>query len=135
MGLLLMFEVPDEFRKYIGLKNLNKLPDIMKRYKCPICHLANFTEAECPDCGNTSNQLMCPLDHCDCHHEITEQLAYCPICGEPMCPECGSHDVFQLSRVTGYIQDVAGWGKGKQQELKDRHRVQIATGKEGDEKI
>jgi Anaerobic ribonucleoside-triphosphate reductase len=127
-----MFEVPDELKKYIGLKHLEKLPDVLKRFKCPICHAAAFTEPACPDCGNTTNILMCPIDHCGCHHLITECLAYCPICGEAMCPECGSHDVFQLSRVTGYIQDVSGWGKGKQQELKDRHRCTIATGKEGD---
>jgi len=130
-----MFEVPNELRKYIGLKHLEKLPDALKRYKCPICNLAGFTEAICPDCGNEKNILMCPIDHCHCSHPITEQLAYCPICDEAMCPECGSHDVFQLSRVTGYIQDVAGWGEGKKAELRDRHRVQIATGKEGDEVI
>ncbi|MBP8676317.1 MAG: oxidoreductase, partial [Methanoculleus sp.] len=38
---------------------------------------------------------------------------------------CGSHDVMQISRVTGYLQDVAGWNAGKQQELKDRVRYSV----------
>jgi anaerobic ribonucleoside-triphosphate reductase len=31
----------------------------------------------------------------------------------------------QISRVTGYLQDVAGWNAGKQQELKDRVRYSV----------
>ena len=38
----------------------------------------------------------------------------------------GSHDVVQISRVTGYLQDVSGWNAGKQQELKDRVRYSVA---------
>lgn len=65
---------------------------------------------------------MCPLDHTHCSHAVIESLAYCPLCGEPVCPACGSHDVSQISRVTGYMADVAGWNRGKAQELKDRAR-------------
>jgi anaerobic ribonucleoside-triphosphate reductase len=43
-----------------------------------------------------------------------------------VCPECGSHDVTQISRVTGYLQDVSGWNASKQQELKDRMRYSVA---------
>jgi anaerobic ribonucleoside-triphosphate reductase len=43
-----------------------------------------------------------------------------------MCPKCESHDVAQISRVTGYIQEVGGWNVGKQQELKDRKRYDVA---------
>ena len=50
----------------------------------------------------------------------------CPECGEPMCPECGCHDVSQISRITGYCSDVEGWNNAKKQELKDRHRVNIS---------
>jgi anaerobic ribonucleoside-triphosphate reductase len=39
-----------------------------------------------------------------------------------MCPDCGNHNVSQLSRVTGYIGDVGGWNNAKKQELKDRKR-------------
>ncbi|MCQ1535998.1 anaerobic ribonucleoside-triphosphate reductase [Methanosarcina sp. KYL-1] len=38
------------------------------------------------------------------------------------CPKCGSENVEHLSRITGYLQPVAGWNKGKQQELRDRKR-------------
>jgi anaerobic ribonucleoside-triphosphate reductase len=34
--------------------------------------------------------------------------------------------VSQVSRVTGYLADVAGWNQGKQQELKDRSRYTVA---------
>lgn len=46
----------------------------------------------------------------------------CPVCDKPMCPDCGNHNVTQLSRVTGYIGDVSGWNNAKKQELKDRKR-------------
>jgi anaerobic ribonucleoside-triphosphate reductase len=45
-----------------------------------------------------------------------------------MCPECGSHDVAQLTRITGYINDVAGFNNGKAQEVKDRVRSNIVQG-------
>ena len=38
------------------------------------------------------------------------------------CPKCGSENVEHLSRITGYLQPVDGWNKGKQQELLDRKR-------------
>ncbi len=38
------------------------------------------------------------------------------------CPKCGSENVEHLSRITGYLQPVDGWNKGKQQELQDRKR-------------
>lgn len=135
MELNTLYTLPIELEQFIGIKYLEKLPLKYKRYKCPICFKAGFIEKVCPSCGNDKTIIMCPLDHCHCSHEITETLAYCPICGEAVCPECGCHDVFQLSRVTGYIQDVAGWGAGKQQELKDRHRVHLATTEPDNEEI
>ena len=45
-------------------------------------------------------------------------------------PGCGSHDVTQISRVTGYLQEVSGWNAGKQQELKDRQRYDATTGEQ-----
>lgn len=41
------------------------------------------------------------------------------------CPNCGSSKVEHLSRITGYLQAVSGWNKGKQQELKDRKKYDI----------
>jgi anaerobic ribonucleoside-triphosphate reductase len=42
----------------------------------------------------------------------------------PVCP-CGSHDVVGITRVTGYMQDLAGMNEGKQREIKDRKRYDI----------
>ena len=106
---------------------LTRIPEGDRRYKCPVCHLvlssADLIEGRCPVCGEAEAlRIMCPLDHTHCSHGVIESLAYCPLCGEPVCPECGSHDVAQMSRVTGYIQAVGGWNSGKRQELKDRSR-------------
>jgi ribonucleoside-triphosphate reductase len=38
------------------------------------------------------------------------------------CENCGSEDVEQVSRVTGYVQAVNGWNSAKKQELADRMR-------------
>jgi anaerobic ribonucleoside-triphosphate reductase len=65
---------------------------------------------------------MCEKDYNHCSHDIVDGIAYCPVCKQPMCPECCSHDVSQVSRVTGYLSDVKGWNNAKKQELKDRHR-------------
>lgn len=120
-----MVDVPDELRKYIGTKDLNSLPDGLKRYKCPICHAAGFDTPVCPDCGFKEPSLMCPLDHCGCSHDITSGVNECPICGDYICPECGSHDVTVITRITGYLNDLRGFNAAKAQEVKDRHRINI----------
>jgi hypothetical protein len=104
---------------------LLKIPKEERRYKCGTCHFI-VDETPCPNCGETRLEIMCPLDHCDCHHETITAIEYCKLCGQPICPECGTHDVVQISRVTGYLQDVSGWNAGKQQELKDRRRYNVA---------
>jgi DNA-directed RNA polymerase subunit RPC12/RpoP len=111
--------------------NLLLVPPGERHYKCPTCHvtfpypkeLKCPDEIKCPNCGETKVTIMCPLDHNHCSHSVITTIAYCPLCGQAKCPECGSHDVVQISRVTGYLQDVSGWNAGKQQELKDRVRV------------
>lgn len=105
-----------------------------KRFKCHTCHVTfredqfESEEKNCPNCGEKFKNLemMCELDHTNCTHEIIEGLAYCPKCKRAMCPICGSHDVAQVSRVTGYLADVAGWNNAKRAELKDRKRVTVA---------
>jgi len=80
----------------------------------------------CPQCNQGDMvKEMCPNDVAICIHDIVDGIAYCEKCGEPMCPICKSHDVSCVSRITGYLSDVAGWNAGKAQELKDRHRVDI----------
>lgn len=100
----------------------------MQRWKCTQCHIiitdGGLDEGKCPQCKSEYYLIgMCPNDHNDCGHDIVDGLAYCDICGDAVCPVCGCHDVSQVSRVTGYLQDVAGWNQGKQQELADRHRT------------
>jgi len=109
-------------RKY---RKPEDVPEEERRYKCHTCNHVVET-APCPICGETELEIMCPLDHTHCPHDIVSGIDYCPLCGEPVCPECGSHDVSQISRVTGYLQDVSGWNAGKQQELKDRIRYTVA---------
>ena len=106
-------------------KHLEDIPSAERRYKCHTCHLI-VDEAPCPKCGEEHLEIMCPLDHCHCSHEILSGIDYCPLCHAAACPECGSHDDVQISRVTGYLQDVSGWNAGKQQELKDRVRYTVA---------
>lgn len=60
-----------------------------------------------------------------CAHETVANIAQCPICDQPMCPDCMNHNVHQLSRVTGYISNVSGWNAAKRQELKDRVRSDV----------
>lgn len=43
-----------------------------------------------------------------------------------VCENCGSANVEQLSRVTGYIQSVNGWNAAKKQELLDRKKYSIS---------
>jgi len=105
-----------------------------KRFKCHACHeiieeskiLKRNGSNLCPICEQPIAE-MCPVDHCHCTcalpvHHVVE---YCPICKSAICPGCGTHDVLQISRVTGYLQDVSGFNAGKQQELKDRKRYCI----------
>ncbi len=113
------------------------------RFKCFTCHnildtehLVGEKKNTCPVCGEMHLQEMCRIDHCHCSHPIAPGIAYCPICKEAICPvideatgePCGCHDVTQISRVTGYLQDVSGWNAAKQQELKDRVRHDAVTG-------
>jgi ribonucleoside-triphosphate reductase len=39
-----------------------------------------------------------------------------------VCPSCGSQELEQITRITGYFTRVSSWNKGKLGELKDRYR-------------
>ena len=98
-----------------------------KWWKCHTCY-SIVNENPCPMCGETHLVPYCKADHlCTCLEEISEGLKYCPVCNQPVCP-CGCHDVSQVSRVTGYLADVAGMNMGKQQEVRDRVRNNIVNG-------
>lgn len=98
--------------------------------RCFSCFTMGWQGDECPECGEKLHiKSQCINDHpCTCIDDVKERLAYCPLCGEAMCPACGSHDVAQLTRITGYINDVAGFNNGKRQEVKDRVRNNIVSG-------
>jgi len=111
-------------------KKLGKIPKEERRYKCTACAVV-FPDvkenkiAECPICHTKDIQIMCPLDHTKCFHEIFTFSEMCPLCDQPICPDCGSHDVTVISRVTGYLQDLGGWNNAKQQEFRDRKRYDM----------
>lgn len=108
----------------------------MQRWSCYTCHLhfelpKTEKEPKCPECGEVHIKKRCPADPeggCKCLQSINPGVKYCEICGKEICPICGDHDVAQVSRVTGYLSDVAGWNNAKKQELKDRVRAPIDKG-------
>lgn len=104
----------------------------MKKYTCNFCGtFFNETDIDngdiCPVCNHTLKQ-MCDEDKvCTCIVEITGGVNVCPTCGEFTCP-CGSHSVAVVSRVTGYLAEVDGWGAGKRAEFMDRTRYNETDG-------
>ena len=57
-----------------------------------------------------------------CNKEMVAGTEDCPVCGNPICPDCMNHNVEIISRVTGYLSTVSGWNASKKQEYKDRQR-------------
>lgn len=107
-----------------------------QRYSCHTCH-THFEldkaekEPKCPKCGETHIEKRCiadPTGGCHCALHVNTGVKYCGVCGRPVCPTCGDHDVAQVSRVTGYLSDVAGWNNAKKAELKDRARTPVVGG-------
>lgn len=41
---------------------------------------------------------------------------------KPYCPECGSENVYGISRVVGYFSVIGNWNRSKQAELKRRQK-------------
>lgn len=105
-------------------------PNSEPKYKCNHCLLilmrSDLIDGKCPKCGDKPNEA-CIKDHsCICTHEIQSNGGLrCPDCKAFIC-DCGSHDVVMISRVTGYLAEVGGWGAGKQAEFNDRTRYDIA---------
>jgi anaerobic ribonucleoside-triphosphate reductase len=101
------------------------------KYKCARC-LHIVESSPCPNCGYEDVEPLCAYDPGVCTYAqgIHTTIVFCPTCGEPMCPECHSHDVIGLSRIAGYYAEVKGWGNGKRAELKDRHHYTLDANKE-----
>jgi len=60
-----------------------------------------------------------------CSGDTIPNTAKCPICGNYECPDCHSHKVNVLSRVTGYMQVVSGWNSAKKEEFENRTRYNV----------
>lgn len=133
-------------RKEIHEK-LKTLPENESLFKCHMCkHVFDiYTEGlpvfmalipkdsiRCTNCGEENVELMCKVDAYSVYLKIKgfkcregiliNGTDLCPVCHNPICPECWNHSVVSLSRVTGYIQDISGWNEAKKQELLDRKR-------------
>ena len=110
---------------------LREIPEDQRKWKCFTCMTilknSELIDKKCPVCGENHLQQMCPVDHNSCSHTIIERIEYCPVCKQAICPECGDHSVVQISRVTGYLQDVSGWNNSKKAELKDRIRSNLSS--------
>ncbi len=78
----------------------------------------------CPECGGNLKKL-CSNDTGSCNHGVVDGAVKCELCGEWMCPICGSHDVEVLSRTTGYYGPLSSFGSGKKQEFEDRTRYEV----------
>jgi hypothetical protein len=67
--------------------------------------------------GRTLKKGESPVAVCgeQCKHSFTKSL---PLNGQPLA---------HMSRVTGYVQNVSNWNKGKQQEFRDRVRYSLGN--------
>jgi ribonucleoside-triphosphate reductase (formate) len=61
----------------------------------------------------------------------TKDLTICSDCNTTSgglldaCPVCGSKNIKNWSRITGYYSDVSGWNEGKKIELRQRYKMKI----------
>jgi len=55
------------------------------------------------------------------HHITLDALSKLTL-GQLAAVTAAGKDVDHISRVTGYFSKTSGWNRGKQAELKDRHR-------------
>lgn len=62
---------------------------------------------------------------------VTRDLSVCNDCNKVMgalidkCIKCGSKNIEQFSRITGYIQAISGWNDAKIEELRNRRKYEI----------
>lgn len=114
--------------KSITFKEAIELPknEFIARCEAWIAEFNDGKQIKIDDFNNCPLQIWIVENHANCGKDLVPLIATCPICGLPYCPECGNHSVTQLSRVTGYVSDVAGWNASKKQELKDRQRYKIS---------
>lgn len=93
-------------KQYIDEVRNGKLFDVETPGECPLAIWVAYNDTKC-------------------HREMVPNTASCPLCGNPVCPDCMNHVVEQLSRVTGYMSTVGSWNAAKKQEFKDRQRYEL----------
>lgn len=93
-------------KQFIDEVRNGKLFDVRANETCPLATWVAYNDAKCA-------------------REMVPNTAACPLCGNPMCPDCMNHVVDQLSRVTGYLSTVDSWNAAKKQEFKDRQRYEL----------
>lgn len=74
------------------------------------------------------------------HNTQSSQIAFSPeftVCNDckrthrglhEECPQCGSDNIYGITRIVGYFSKVTTWNKGKLGELKDRVRTDLKGG-------
>jgi hypothetical protein len=95
----------ENFIKLCAEQNKKHSEELEKMGVCPVHEYAGMLNKSCK--------------------KTVATIQSCPVCEKPMCPDCGNHNVSQLSRVTGYVGDVGEWNNAKKQELKDRKRYGV----------
>ena len=137
MSELTKYPIRNLFRGNVRKRKGDTRMTLSPKYKCNSCKTMNIplnamNPAEngypktCPKCLARAIVEQCPNDKvCTCSGGVHAGVTFCSQCGNAICPSCGSHDVSAISRITGYMSDVSGWGAGKAQELKERKHYDI----------
>ncbi len=107
------------------------LNEIKQCFDCRCVH----NKEVCPECKSDKNIVLCEKQathifktvrkEIPTHDHLVSGVKLCEVCKKPICPICDAHDVVALSRITGYISSISGWGEGKLAELKDRKRYDL----------
>ena len=97
----------DRCKAWLKEFNGGKLLKLDKPMQCPVAQWVVFNDAKCK-------------------REMVPTTTICPICGNPVCPDCMNHNVEIISRVTGYLSTVSGWNEAKKQEFEDRQRHDLS---------
>lgn len=111
----------------ISIEEMLKLPrrQFIDRCKTYIKEARDGKLLECPNPGDCPLALWVAHNDKKCNKQMVANTAACPLCGNPVCPDCMNHIVEQLSRVTGYLGTVSNWNAAKKQEFEDRMRYQL----------
>ncbi len=98
-----------------------------------------FVGEEKPSAGAISQLIRMTFESTQAAQvTISPEFTYCQHCGHQTrglhdaCVQCGSHDVFGLTRVVGYFSKIQNWNKSKRYgELVNRHRGDYSVGNAG----